>query len=65
MLDQDRRETLGVDRGFLVVNVAPGSPAQAAGLRKSDVVTAVGDGRWAAPAPYRAVLSRAGPGGSW
>jgi serine protease Do len=43
VLDQDWRETLGVDRGLLVVSVAPGSPAQAAGLRKSDVVTAVGD----------------------
>jgi membrane-associated protease RseP (regulator of RpoE activity) len=43
VLDQDWRETLGVDRGLLVVSVAPGSPAQAAGLRKSDVVTAAGD----------------------
>lgn len=42
-IDQEWRETLGVDKGLLVLSVAPGSPIQAAGLRKSDVLVAVGD----------------------
>jgi len=42
-IDQEWRETLGVDKGLLVLSVAPGSPSQAAGLRKSDVLVAVGD----------------------
>ena len=42
-LDAQWRETLGVDRGLLVLTVAAGSPAEAAGLRKSDVIVAAGD----------------------
>jgi len=42
-LDAQWRETLGVDKGLLVIAVAGGSPAEAAGLRKSDVIIAVGD----------------------
>lgn len=42
-LDADWRETLGVDKGLLVVAVAPGSPTHAAGLRKGDVLVSAAD----------------------
>lgn len=37
-LDDDWRESLGVDNGVLVISVAQGSPAKEAGLRGSDVI---------------------------
>lgn len=42
-LDADWRETLGVDKGLLVVAVAPGSPTHTAGLRKGDVLVSAAD----------------------
>lgn len=42
-LDAEWRDMAGTDKGLLVISVAPGSPSQSAGLRKSDVIVAVGD----------------------
>lgn len=62
-IDDDWRETLGVDRGLLVMSVAPGSPAQGAGLRKSDVVLAVGDVQVVRVADLWRAVNAAGPDG--
>jgi membrane-associated protease RseP (regulator of RpoE activity) len=48
-LDGNWRETLKVDKGLLVMMVAPGGPAETAGLRPSDVVVAVGDSAITSP----------------
>jgi membrane-associated protease RseP (regulator of RpoE activity) len=40
VLDDDWRQSLGVDNGVLVMKVAPGTPAKDAGLRSSDVIVA-------------------------
>ena len=42
-LDDDWRQSLGVDNGILVMKVAPGSPAKDAGLRGNDVIISVDD----------------------
>lgn len=62
-LDTEWRETLGVDKGLLVLAVAAGSPAQAAGLRKSDVVLAVGDTPVATPGALWRIVNQAGKDG--
>jgi S1-C subfamily serine protease len=50
-VDDDWRETLGVEKGLVVIAVASGSPAAESGLRKGDVIVQVGD------APVQSVRS--------
>jgi len=42
-VDDDWRETLGVEKGLVVISVASGSPAAESGLRKGDVIQLVDD----------------------
>lgn len=42
-VDDDWRETLGVDKGLVVIAVASGSPAAGSGLRKGDVIVQADD----------------------
>ncbi|MDA1080092.1 MAG: PDZ domain-containing protein [Gemmatimonadetes bacterium] len=62
-LDAQWRETLGVDQGLLVLSVAAGSPAEASGLRKSDVIVAVGDSTVSSVGDLWRLVDRAGPSG--
>ena len=63
VLTPDWRETLGVEKGLLVSNVTMGSPAQAAGLKASDVVLSVGDSPVASPVTLWRALNEAGKDG--
>ncbi|MCC7195946.1 MAG: PDZ domain-containing protein [Gemmatimonadaceae bacterium] len=62
-LDADWRETVGVDKGLLVLSVATGTPAEAAGLRKGDVIVSVADSAVASPVTLWRRFSEAGPQG--
>ncbi len=62
-LDADWRETVGVDKGLLVLSVATGTPAEAAGLRKGDVIVSVADSAAASPVTLWRRFSEAGPQG--
>lgn len=62
-LDGDWREMTGTDKGLLVAGLAPGSPAESAGLRKTDVITAVDDSLVTTAAELRHMLEAAGPNG--
>jgi S1-C subfamily serine protease len=62
-LDAEWRETLGVDKGLLVSMVAPGSPAQAAGLKKGDVIVGAGENSIATMAAFWREVSAAGADG--
>jgi serine protease Do len=54
--DQGRRPELPVAQGVLVTNVAPGSPAERAGLQRGDVILSVRGRTVADPqALYRAL----------
>lgn len=59
-IDDEWRETLGVDRGLLVLAVAPGSPADASGLRKGDIVLAAGDSSVASTGALWRMVNTAG-----
>ena len=63
VLDAEWRDLVGADKGLLVVAVAPGSPAQGAGLRKSDVVLSVGDIPVASPGALWRAVNDAGKDG--
>lgn len=62
-LDADWRETVGVDRGLLVLMVASGTPAEAAGLRKGDVIVAAGDSTITSPVTLWRMVNQSGPKG--
>ncbi len=42
-VDDDWRETLGVEKGLVVISVASGSPAAESGMRKGDVIVSADD----------------------
>lgn len=42
-VDEDWSALVGVDKGLVILQVSPGSPAKEAGLRKGDVIVAAGD----------------------
>jgi serine protease Do len=58
-------EQYGIDTdvGVLVVAVVPGGPADEAGIRPSDVITAIGDDEVAEPGDLAAALRDHEPGG--
>jgi serine protease Do len=56
------RFDLPVDSGALVVQVVPGSPAREAGVRKGDIITALGDARVAGYGDLLGVLRDHEPG---
>lgn len=62
-LDSDWKETLGVDRGLLVTLVSAGSPAQAAGLKKGDIILSSGDEPVSTPAALRRLVGMNGANG--
>lgn len=62
-LDAEWKETVGLDKGLLVLSVARGTPAEAAGLRKGDVIVAAGDSTLTAPVTLWRLFGQAGPSG--
>jgi S1-C subfamily serine protease len=59
----DRQELgVGVDSGAVVVDVTPGTPAEAADLRRGDVITAVDNTTVTNPEDLREAVRRAGAG---
>lgn len=63
-LTADLREQLKVDvgEGVVIAEVIPGSPAEKAGLKRDDVVTAVGGHPVKSPADVREEVQDTGPG---
>lgn len=62
-LDSEWKETVGMDKGLLVLSVARGTPAEAAGLRKGDVIVAAGDSTLTAPVTLWRLFNQAGSSG--
>lgn len=62
-IDTDLEELLGTDDGALVLRVAPGSPAAAAGLRGGDVIVSVDDARVDSPRDVQRAMRRASSAG--
>jgi S1-C subfamily serine protease len=60
-LTPETKERLGVtaDNGAVIQEVAPGSPAAAAGLRRGDVITGFGDKAIATPQELREAIQQA------
>jgi len=56
-VDDDWRETLGVERGLVVIAVASGSPAAGSGLRKGDVIVQADDAPVQSVSALRRVLN--------
>ena len=56
------RQAIGEDRGVLVVEVAPGSPAEKAGLRPHDVVISLDDQRIYSPEQFVKIVRNERPG---
>lgn len=48
--------------GVLITDVFTGSPAEASGLRPSDIIVAIGDQKIKSPGTYKRILSRYTPG---
>ena len=63
-LTPELRAQLKVDAeaGAVIAEVVPGSPAETAGLKRDDVVTAVGDRQIRSPADLREAIQQTGPG---
>jgi serine protease Do len=63
-LTPELKEKLGVtvDHGLVVGDVAPNSPAAKAGLKKDDVITAVGDAQVKSYAELRGAIDKLGAG---
>lgn len=59
-VDADWRETLGVERGLVVIAVASGSPAAGSGLRKGDVIVQADDAQVQSVSALRRVLNDSG-----
>ena len=59
-----RNADLPVSRGVGIVSVAPGSPAEAAGLRERDIIVAVDDQEVVNPGDFESVLVRYRSGSS-
>ena len=48
--------------GVLIAGIFPGSPAEASGLKQSDIIVAIGDQKIKSPGTYKRILSRYTPG---
>ena len=53
---------LRASEGALVVSVSPGSPAEAAGLRRGDVITQIGSERVSSPDELSSAVRKHKPG---
>ena len=58
-MSEDLREVFNVDGGVLVLNVAPGTQAERAGLRGGDVIVAIDDRRISRPIELQRAMQRA------
>lgn len=58
-VDDDWRESLGVQKGLVVLGVSPGSPAADAGLHNGDVITQAGDAPVTTVMAFRRLLNNA------
>lgn len=56
-VDDDWRETLGVEKGLVVIAVASGSPAAGSGLRKGDVIVQADDAQVQSVSALRRALN--------
>jgi 2-alkenal reductase len=53
---------VGIDRGALVVRVTEGSPAEAAGIRRGDVILRMGESELSEDLPFINALAKLAPG---